>query len=65
MDLRHDCAGSALSQHFCSDRAVVPEGAKAGTDAQSEPPFLIAQGVVLIAFLILGTLAVKRFRPGP
>jgi hypothetical protein len=32
---------------------------------QSEPPFLIAQGLVLIAFLILGTLAVRRFRPGP
>jgi hypothetical protein len=31
---------------------------------QSEPPFLIAQAVVLIAFLILGTLAVRRFRPG-
>jgi phosphoglycerol transferase MdoB-like AlkP superfamily enzyme len=32
---------------------------------QSEPPFLIAQGVVLIAFLILGTLAARTFRPGP
>jgi phosphoglycerol transferase MdoB-like AlkP superfamily enzyme len=32
---------------------------------QSEPPFLIAQGVVLIAFLILGTLAARRFRPAP
>ena len=32
---------------------------------QSEPPFLIAQGATLIAFLILGTLAVRRFRPGP
>lgn len=32
---------------------------------QSEPPFLIAQGVVLIALLILGTLAARRFRPGP
>jgi hypothetical protein len=32
---------------------------------QSEPPFLIAQGVTLIAFLILGTLAARRFRPGP
>ena len=32
---------------------------------QSEPPFLIAQGVVLIAFLILGTLTARRFRPGP
>jgi phosphoglycerol transferase MdoB-like AlkP superfamily enzyme len=31
---------------------------------QSEPPFAIAQGVALIAFLILGTLATRRFRPG-
>lgn len=30
---------------------------------QSEPPFLIAQGVLLVAFLILGTRAVKRFHP--
>ena len=32
---------------------------------QSELPFLIAQGVALIAFLVLGTLAARRFRPGP
>ena len=32
---------------------------------QSEPPFLIAQGVALIAFLVLGTQAVRKFRPGP
>ena len=32
---------------------------------QSEPPFLITQGVALVAFLVLGTLAVRRFRPGP
>ena len=30
---------------------------------QSEPPFLIAQGVTLIAFLILGTLAVRTEIP--
>jgi len=29
----------------------------------SEPPFAIAQGVVLIAFIVLGVLAVKRFHP--
>jgi len=29
---------------------------------QEEPPFAIAQGVVLVAFLALGTLATKRFR---
>ena len=32
---------------------------------QSEPAFAIAQGVALIAFLVLGTLAARRFRPGP
>jgi hypothetical protein len=32
---------------------------------QSEPPFLIAQGVILIAFLVLGTQAARKFRPGP
>ncbi len=31
---------------------------------QSEPPFLAAQGIVLVAFLVLGFLAVRRFPPG-
>lgn len=31
---------------------------------QSEPPFAITQLVVLIAFIVLGTLATKRFRKG-
>ncbi len=30
---------------------------------QSEPPFLVAQSIVLVAFVILGFLAVRRFRP--
>ena len=30
---------------------------------QQEPPFAIAQGVVLLIFIVLGVLAVKRFRP--
>ncbi len=30
---------------------------------QSEPPFIIAQVVVLVAFIALGALAVMRFRP--
>lgn len=30
---------------------------------QSEPPFAIAQLVALVGFLVLGTLAVKRFHP--
>ena len=31
---------------------------------QTEPPFGIAQGILLIGFLAFGTLAVKRFRGG-
>jgi hypothetical protein len=30
---------------------------------QSEPPFLIAQVLVLTLFVVLGILAAKRFRP--
>jgi hypothetical protein len=30
---------------------------------QTEPPFAIAQGVVLIAFIALGVAAAKKFRP--
>jgi len=29
----------------------------------NEPPFAIAQGVVLLLFIVLGILAFKRFRP--
>jgi hypothetical protein len=29
---------------------------------QAEPPFAIAQGIVLVLFIVLGTLAAKRFR---
>ncbi|HZP68517.1 MAG TPA: hypothetical protein VFB29_01120 [Pseudolabrys sp.] len=30
---------------------------------QSEPPFLIAQGVALALFLVLGAIAVRKFHP--
>ena len=30
---------------------------------QSEPPFLVAQGVVLILFVVLGIMAVRNFHP--
>ena len=36
---------------------------KALAPTQSEPPFLIAQVVVLVLFVVLGVRAVKRFRP--
>jgi len=29
----------------------------------SEPPFAIAQGIVLVAFIALGVFALRRFRP--
>jgi hypothetical protein len=32
---------------------------------QSEPPFMIAELVVLVIFIVLGFLAVKRFHPKP
>jgi hypothetical protein len=35
---------------------------KALAPTQSEPPFAIAQLVALVAFVVLGTLAVKNFR---
>ena len=31
----------------------------------SEPPFAIAQGLTLVVFIVLGTLAFRRFRPKP
>jgi hypothetical protein len=30
---------------------------------QSEPPFAIAQGIVLVVFVVLGFFAVRRFHP--
>jgi hypothetical protein len=30
---------------------------------QTEPPFFVAQGAVLIVFVVLGALAVRRFHP--
>jgi hypothetical protein len=32
---------------------------------QSEPPFLVAQLVVMAVFVVLGIVAVRRFHPGP
>ncbi|HEY1736469.1 MAG TPA: hypothetical protein VGG12_07485 [Methylovirgula sp.] len=32
---------------------------------QTEPPFMIAQGAVLLIFVVLGFLALRRFDPGP
>jgi hypothetical protein len=37
---------------------------KALAPTPSEPPFLVTQAVVLLIFVILGVLAVKRFPAG-
>ena len=36
---------------------------KALAPTQAEPPFVIAQGVVLVLFVVLGILAARSFRP--
>ena len=36
---------------------------KALAPTQKEPPFALAQGAVLVIFIVLGILATKRFRP--
>ncbi len=36
---------------------------KALAPTQSEPPFAIAQGIVFLAFVVIGFLAVRRFHP--
>jgi len=38
---------------------------KAMAPTQAEPPFLIAQSILLIIFIVLGILAVLKFRPRP
>lgn len=38
---------------------------KAMAPSQSEPPFLLAQGTLVVAFIILGTIATMRFRREP
>jgi hypothetical protein len=40
-------------------------GLHALAPTQSEPPFMAAQIVSMVAFIVLGTLAVKRFRAEP
>jgi hypothetical protein len=36
---------------------------KALAPTQSEPPFLIAQGVALVLFAVLALIALRKFRP--
>ncbi len=64
-DLCPLCAGRALFRRVRCGRAVVPEdsGATCTRTDGKEPPFAAAQGLVLLVFLVIGYLAVKRFRP--
>jgi hypothetical protein len=38
---------------------------KALAPTQSDPPFLVAQLLALIVFVVLGILAASKFRPAP
>jgi len=40
-------------------------GVKSLAPTQSEPPFLAAQFLLLVVFIVLGVLATMRFRPQP
>jgi hypothetical protein len=39
------------------------EALRALAPTQKEPPFMVAQAVLLLAFIMLGVFAVRRFRP--
>jgi hypothetical protein len=61
--------GVVLSEYFLAFVAVAQAFAKvpalhALAPTQAEPPFGIAQGIVLVIFIVLAVLAVKKFRPG-
>lgn len=60
--------GALLAQYFNCFVLVVQAFQKipalhALAPTQKEPPFGIAQGVLLVLFVVLGVLAAKRFRP--
>ena len=61
--------GSALALYFNTFVLIVQSfmkvpALKALAPTQQEPPFLVAQLVVLIAFIVLTTLAVRKFHLG-
>jgi len=63
-------AAAILAQYFNVFVLVVQSflkipSLKALAPTQSEPPFAIAQGLVLVVFIVLGILALKRFRIEP
>ena len=66
LDLHRHRDRGVLPQRLCVDRAILPEipFLHALAPTQSEPPFLITQAIALGVVIVLGTLAVARFRPG-
>jgi hypothetical protein len=62
-------AGIVASLYFLVFVAIAQAFAKidvlkSAAPTQSEPPFAIAQAIVLVIFVILGILAARAFRPG-
>ena len=62
-------AGAVMALYFNVFVAVVQAFQKLPfleplAPTQSEPPFLVAQGVVLALFVVFGIVAVRSFRPG-
>jgi hypothetical protein len=53
---------TALSQSFSLPQD--PRAARHGAQ-RNEPPFLVAQTIVLLVFIVLGVFATKRFRGVP
>lgn len=63
-------AGAVVALYFNVFVAVVQAFQKLAflnplAPTQSEPPFLVAQLVVLVAFVVLGWMAIRRFHPAP
>jgi succinate dehydrogenase/fumarate reductase cytochrome b subunit len=63
-------AGAAIALYFNVFVGVVQAFQKVSflnslAPTQSDPPFLIAQIVVLVAFVALGIVAVRSFHPEP
>ncbi len=62
--------GGAIASLYLNVFVLVAQGfmkapvLKALAPTQTEPPFLVTQVVVLLAFVALGILALFKFRPG-
>jgi hypothetical protein len=63
LDLRDRRDRIALSKRFCSSRAELYKGSGPLAPTQSEPPFAITQAGVLVIFILIGLIAVAKFRP--